>query len=340
MAHSHHNSNLLHNQRGTTAIWFALFLPVLIGFTAVAVDLSRLNLIKTELQNAADAAALAGARSLTAGGGTPYNWSAASETARTVATKNYGNGRKLEYALIDPGYWNIPGSSFTTGTTSTKTGDVPAVRASVPISSAHNNGPVQLFFAPILGISNSNMQATSTAAIAPAAGGTGMFPFALNSEFIDDYWNCKTKSFSTSTVTIDTTYPKGSGDGQWTSLKYKSEAESYISNLITNNGNSNYLSVGDSIWIADGAMANLYGKNNTGSSAVVGKIYAMPVVSKAKPGSSEKIIALVAFQIDEANQGQKYIKGHFVNNYIFPNLDAGNGNAVAYGAYTPPFIVK
>lgn len=52
-------------QRGTVAIITALALPVLIGFAGLALDLGRLYVIKTELQNAADACALAASRELT-----------------------------------------------------------------------------------------------------------------------------------------------------------------------------------------------------------------------------------------------------------------------------------
>jgi len=52
-------------QRGAVAIIVAIALPVLLGFAGLALDLGRLYVIKTELQNAADACALAAARELT-----------------------------------------------------------------------------------------------------------------------------------------------------------------------------------------------------------------------------------------------------------------------------------
>lgn len=52
-------------QRGTVAIIAALALPLLIGFAGLALDGGRLYLQKTELQNAADACALAASRELT-----------------------------------------------------------------------------------------------------------------------------------------------------------------------------------------------------------------------------------------------------------------------------------
>ena len=52
-------------QRGAVAIIAAIALPVLIGFAGLALDGGRLFMQKTELQNAADACALAASRELT-----------------------------------------------------------------------------------------------------------------------------------------------------------------------------------------------------------------------------------------------------------------------------------
>ena len=52
-------------QKGSVAIMVGLSLAVLIGFAGLALDLGHLYVTKTELQDAADACALAGARELT-----------------------------------------------------------------------------------------------------------------------------------------------------------------------------------------------------------------------------------------------------------------------------------
>jgi len=48
-----------HRQGGAIAIMFALSLVVLFACMGIALDLGRLYVVRTELQNAADAAALA-----------------------------------------------------------------------------------------------------------------------------------------------------------------------------------------------------------------------------------------------------------------------------------------
>jgi Flp pilus assembly protein TadG len=51
-------------QRGAVMIVFALSMVALFGFMALVIDLGRVYVVRTELQNAADAAALAGAKEL------------------------------------------------------------------------------------------------------------------------------------------------------------------------------------------------------------------------------------------------------------------------------------
>lgn len=52
------------HQTGAVAVMLGLTLAVLLGFAALAIDLGRTYVVRTELQNAADAAALAGAKEL------------------------------------------------------------------------------------------------------------------------------------------------------------------------------------------------------------------------------------------------------------------------------------
>lgn len=54
----------MNSQSGAITLLFASVLAVLLGFLALAIDLSRLYLARNTLQGAADAAALAGAREL------------------------------------------------------------------------------------------------------------------------------------------------------------------------------------------------------------------------------------------------------------------------------------
>ncbi|MGB2988891.1 MAG: pilus assembly protein TadG-related protein, partial [Candidatus Zixiibacteriota bacterium] len=52
---------ILKDEKGTSVIMIAVAIVVIFGFGVVAIDMSLIQLAKTQLQNAADAAVLAGA---------------------------------------------------------------------------------------------------------------------------------------------------------------------------------------------------------------------------------------------------------------------------------------
>src|SRR5437773_11470973 len=52
------------SQRGTIIIWFTLFLMTLIGVSSLGIDMAKVMAAHTQLQNTADAAALAGASAI------------------------------------------------------------------------------------------------------------------------------------------------------------------------------------------------------------------------------------------------------------------------------------
>lgn len=84
------------DERGATVIIVAVFLLLAgIGFAALAIDISYIHVVRNELQNAADAGALAGARVLLSGDGT-INTSLASDTAQTAAQANKSGGNPVE----------------------------------------------------------------------------------------------------------------------------------------------------------------------------------------------------------------------------------------------------
>jgi len=139
MRSSHATEQTGRNQRGSIMILFALMLPVLLGFFALTVDLARLYLLKVELQNAADAAALAGAQLYPDQG----SCTAAQVEARNVAGQNAVNGEliittKTTNVEVDCGSWS--NASFSTASCDR------AIRVTIKYE------PVQFFFAPVLGI--------------------------------------------------------------------------------------------------------------------------------------------------------------------------------------------
>jgi Flp pilus assembly protein TadG len=149
-----------HGQRGAIWIWVSLFLPVLLGFAGLAIDLARFNQVTLALQNAADAAALAGASSIT-GAAAPYNYSAAVGRAATIARYNSAFNKKpiREAGTVETGAVNLSLASpvFQTGQPPTSpTGFLPAVRVTYHLDSSQNGGPLRFFFGSFIGISTKN----------------------------------------------------------------------------------------------------------------------------------------------------------------------------------------
>ena len=80
------------DEGGAVAIIVAVTLPVFLAFAALAIDLSHLYVVRNELQNAADAGALAGARFLYNDSGTSINENA-NQIAYDAAVAN--NSQKM-----------------------------------------------------------------------------------------------------------------------------------------------------------------------------------------------------------------------------------------------------
>jgi Flp pilus assembly protein TadG len=104
-------------EKGAVAIIVALSLLVLIGFGALAVDLGYVMMVKNEVQNAADAGALAGAGDLYLNNGTAVN-PAANQTAYDMATANQSQKETVFLAGpytedVQRGHWSFATRTFT-----------------------------------------------------------------------------------------------------------------------------------------------------------------------------------------------------------------------------------
>jgi Flp pilus assembly protein TadG len=104
--------SLLKDSSGSILVATVIMLTAFIGLLAVVVDLGHLFQVKSDLQNAADAGALAGARALYLNipGSYPPSSSvfAAAQTAAINAVKqNYSDNVALVNAVPTAGYWDL-----------------------------------------------------------------------------------------------------------------------------------------------------------------------------------------------------------------------------------------
>lgn len=145
-------------ERGAVAVVVALLLVVLMGFGALAIDISMLYAQKTQMQNGADAAALAIAQDC-AKHGTTLCKPAAAATAVQYAKDNSNNGMADSPAPTFP----APGTVVVT----------------TAARDAKGAG-VTLWLANVFGISRATVGATSTAKWGSPSGLTTVLPVAFS----------------------------------------------------------------------------------------------------------------------------------------------------------------
>jgi len=144
-------------RRGSVLVWVTILMMVILGFTALAVDVGHIYVVQADLQLAADSAALAGAESLTKG------QPAAQQRAIEFAAKNNANGGPVNIASSDVelGLWNSVSQTFTPLSANSTFGP-DAVRVTARLNESSGNS-VGLHFARALGLTNTNVAATSIA---------------------------------------------------------------------------------------------------------------------------------------------------------------------------------
>ena len=100
-------SAIFKSEKGVTAVYVALLISVFIGFAAWVIDIGFIMVTKNELQNAADAAALAGASALSS------DYTTIKNTAGNVAMLNKVSGKPIvtSQLVVTPIPINPPYSS-------------------------------------------------------------------------------------------------------------------------------------------------------------------------------------------------------------------------------------
>ena len=109
----------LKDDSGVIAIVIAILLVLLIGFGAFAIDIPHLYVIRNELQNAADAGSLAGARVLYNEQGTAVNEDA-NRIAKEAAIQNTSDKQPVDVNWtsgntgdVQRGHWSFATRTFT-----------------------------------------------------------------------------------------------------------------------------------------------------------------------------------------------------------------------------------
>ncbi len=161
-------------RRGNILVLAAFFLVAMMGFTAFVVDVGYITLTEAQLQNAADSGALGAALELPdgIGNGATKTTSEVDTAARTVAVDMAAShaGGSLEAISADSAddvrmghvEWNEESGSWvkTWGATPYNLVEVKLHR-----DGANADGPLDLFFAPVIGHNNANVNVLAAAAM-------------------------------------------------------------------------------------------------------------------------------------------------------------------------------
>ena len=185
----------LHNQKGATAVVIAIVMAALIGIVALAIDVGYVAVTKNELQNIADAAALAGAGEL----GNIYqdlNYDDQQvlsldendvdaikiEAKRVVGDeKNQAGGEYIDIYDGDILINKWHGTSFNIDDY-----DQPNAVRVIARRDSSANGPISTFFAKIFGIETLDVSADATAALTGLSEAP-IIPVGISSHWIDYY---------------------------------------------------------------------------------------------------------------------------------------------------------
>lgn len=344
------------DESGSVVVIVAILMVALLGFAALAIDTGHLSVVRNELQNASDAAALNGANNFysktPSGFSSPIpdpNWAAAELAASANAPANKSSSTLLTDYEVESGYWDLDDKDAENKPLQSKTitpgvSDVPAVRVTVRRAEGSNGGPVQNFFAQVIGTPTSSVESIATAICAsPGTVKKGaLLPVAIPKWIADkaDDYNSPTKI-----VTIGSSYHytddpyNDAVAGQWTSL-----TEDPINNAkhmkdLIEDGNPYPLSVGDPIYIEPGTMAVGFHDDYIG--LYVGKDVVFPVVDAVlrdavKQVPAPPIHAFIGFHIT------KLIKNKGFEGYFVKDMYVGASGSIGpyYGAYSPPRLVQ
>ena len=328
------------SQRGAVAVIVAVSMVALLSIVAFAVDLGHLLVVRNQVQNAVDAAALRGAAFLYSPGNPVPNYSPTGP-AVTNATATV----PLNISVTSNDTLNVQAGAWQTLNPS-----APANDAAVQVSFTKQ---VALYFAPVFGVDQHAVSATAIAIVqSPTAVGVGglNMPLAIGSCMFSQYWNANTGQPLNDPATgqpyvlnIGASYGYGTPSctsGEWTTLSSTQDnSDSSLQNILTS-GNTSPVTVGTSLWLQTGNETNIYNLvNNCSAAGTQSCAYVTaPVVGTISSGSEQATTALACLHVLSATGGNtKTVTVQFSTGCAPGNA---SGTGASYGVVGPPRLAQ
>lgn len=278
-------------QGGGIAIMAGMLLLVLLGFGAFAVDFAYAYVVKNEIHNAADSAALTGAACVVknpACGNTSLAddalWKFGEDRAAAFIDDNKAEAVALQVGTTEAGYWDVANQTFKrmlAGENYTPSAsEFRAVRVEISKAGDSNGGGAESFLSRIFGVTEIPLSAQAVAIVAGPSQALpgGAFPVVISKCMYDLYWdsaNNRPKPADATTNPVgDTSLTQTIGQpwlfnaissyhapncwsGQWTSFTDPKNDVPTIRDLIEN-GNPNPVGIDANVWLQPGTKASLY----------------------------------------------------------------------------------
>ena len=178
-------SGFLNDTSGAAAVMIALCLFVMMGVASLAIDMGQLYTVRNELQNVADASALAGVAQLiqnqdgkavrNSGQAIQYALQVAQTQSQLQGLPSVADAGRNDLEMTI-GFWDIYAPSrqqawTEIGSTCPTDSNANAVRVSIKRAEGFAFGPVTNLFAVALGFPTSQVSATATAYLGFTRGG-------------------------------------------------------------------------------------------------------------------------------------------------------------------------
>lgn len=144
-------------KKGQSTVLFATMLPVFVGAASLAIEVGYVQMAKGQMQSMADAAALAGVRELVMD-----DFAGARNQASTVVASNSVAGKPIG---IDPSS-DVEFGRWESGAFVSTEAGANAVRVTIRKTAQSSNGALPLFLAPVIGVSNVDVEVSGVATLA------------------------------------------------------------------------------------------------------------------------------------------------------------------------------
>jgi hypothetical protein len=176
--------------RGAVAVIVAVGLIALLAVTAFAVDFGGYYVARNEVQNSADAGALAGAGRLVKNG--ELNWTEAERVAEEVGKMNKSSSGETPEIDVIAGYWNAESKEIVGRSIPSQGAEnyFPAVKVIASRTEANGN-PVPIYFAYFQKKQSFDVALSAMAIISGPSfiDRRDLFAFAISRCVYDQYWD-------------------------------------------------------------------------------------------------------------------------------------------------------